>query len=316
MDGAARQEIGRVLGIGGGSGAGSLVYALVKAGQLLGEDLQPEALALAELVSPESIDADRRLDVVSGSAGALLGLLALHRATGRDAVLERALACGQHLLDHRVSRDGRPRAWRTVARLPLAGFSHGAAGIAYALVRLYEASQDKRFLEAALEGIEYENSLFSRAEANWPDLRDTGPASGPLYLNQWCHGAAGIGLARLGCHRILGSSEILSDIEAAMALTRPDELLAIDHVCCGNMGRIEPLLIGARQLTRPEWGEGAAEIASNVVSRTWQTGSYRLSADTSCSAFSPGFFQGIAGIGYQLLRLAHPDRLPSVLLWE
>lgn len=31
---------------------------------------------------------------------------------------------------------------------------------------------------------------------------------------------------------------------------------------------------------------------------------------------SPGFFQGAAGIGYELLRLAHPDHLPSVLLWE
>jgi len=27
-------------------------------------------------------------------------------------------------------------------------------------------------------------------------------------------------------------------------------------------------------------------------------------------------FQGTAGLGYALLRLAHPDLLPCVLLWE
>ena len=32
--------------------------------------------------------------------------------------------------------------------------------------------------------------------------------------------------------------------------------------------------------------------------------------------FEPGFFQGLSGIGYQLLRLAAPSRLPSVLSFE
>ena len=30
----------------------------------------------------------------------------------------------------------------------------------------------------------------------------------------------------------------------------------------------------------------------------------------------PGLFNGLAGIGYQMLRLAAPGRIPSVLLWE
>ena len=33
-------------------------------------------------------------------------------------------------------------------------------------------------------------------------------------------------------------------------------------------------------------------------------------------AFDPGLSQGTAGIGYQLLRLAHPALVPSVLLWD
>ncbi|MEI6174293.1 MAG: lanthionine synthetase LanC family protein [Bacteroidota bacterium] len=32
--------------------------------------------------------------------------------------------------------------------------------------------------------------------------------------------------------------------------------------------------------------------------------------------FNPGFFQGISGIGYELLRLAWPEKIPSVLVFE
>jgi lantibiotic modifying enzyme len=34
------------------------------------------------------------------------------------------------------------------------------------------------------------------------------------------------------------------------------------------------------------------------------------------SVFIPGLFDGLAGIGHQMLRLAFPNLVPSVLLWE
>jgi len=32
--------------------------------------------------------------------------------------------------------------------------------------------------------------------------------------------------------------------------------------------------------------------------------------------YAPALFQGLSGIGYELLRLAHPSTLPSVLTWS
>jgi lantibiotic modifying enzyme len=52
-----------------------------------------------------------------------------------------------------------------------------------------------------------------------------------------------------------------------------------------------------------------------VVARARRSGAYRLFPNLPSTAFNPGFFQGVAGIGYSLLRLADKD-LPSVLLWE
>ena len=43
------------------------------------------------------------------------------------------------------------------------------------------------------------------------------------------------------------------------------------------------------------------------------TGRYATGAD---EGFRPGLFQGVSGIGYQLLRMQVPDALGSVLFWE
>jgi lantibiotic modifying enzyme len=59
----------------------------------------------------------------------------------------------------------------------------------------------------------------------------------------------------------------------------------------------------------------AQQQAAWLVNRANQTGSFQLFPSQAQVIYQPGFFQGTAGIGYQLLRLAQPDLLPSALLW-
>jgi lantibiotic modifying enzyme len=89
---------------------------------------------------------------------------------------------------------------------------------------------------------------------------------------------------------------------------------AVDHLCCGNFGRIDVLLTGAQRLGNEEWRRAALGNAANVLARSDRTGAFRLFPHLSESVFDPGFFRGTAGIGYSLLRLACDD-LPSVLTW-
>ena len=118
---------------GAGFGLGSIVYSWVNLSRFLSEPLLlEEAERVVAEMSVDWIVADRHLDVLSGVAGTLLGILALYRETQNEAVLSMAIACGRHLLDQQVSVDGAPKAWITLERKPLTGFSHGAAGIAYA----------------------------------------------------------------------------------------------------------------------------------------------------------------------------------------
>ncbi len=122
-------------------------------------------------------------------------------------------------------------------------------------------------------------------------------------------------MARLGSLEILNTAEIQQEIEIALRTTENFGLEAIDHLCCGNMGRVEVLLVGAQRCDRSDWHQIALQNATNVVARANRTGAYQLFANLPSSVFNPGLFQGTAGIGYELLRLANND-LPCVLLWE
>jgi type 2 lantibiotic biosynthesis protein LanM len=315
-DEALVRRAARRLGLGGMTGLGSIVYALVRSARLLDDDeLLADALRAADLITPDLVAADEHLDVMSGSAGALLGLLAVHGETGERSVLERATLCGRLLLARRVVTGEGTRAWQTMGDRPLTGFSHGAAGIAYALLRLGAVTSDDAFVAAASEGIGYERSVFSSAVGNWPDLRPTALGREPTFVVRWCHGAAGIGLARLGGIELLDTDEVRQDVDAALAATHRCDGHDVDHLCCGNFGRIELLLQGGQKLRRPELNETATRMAAWSMARAGRVGAYRLDGELG-GAQSPSLFRGTAGIGYQLLRLAAPDTLPSALLME
>ena len=76
-------DLASAIGIGGATGVGGLIYTLVHAARLLGRpDYLAAASAAVDGIARHTIGADRAIDVLSGAAGAILGLLSLHRATG------------------------------------------------------------------------------------------------------------------------------------------------------------------------------------------------------------------------------------------
>ena len=307
-------NVSKIFYVGESNGFGSIIYGLVRASYFLDESvILEDSEQIAALITSDMIAADNQFDIISGSAGTILGLLALHNICANSGALEKAIACGYHLLGNRVISNSGYRTWLTIDRKPLTGFSHGAAGIAYALLRLYQVTDEAVFLEAAQEAIAYERSVFIPEEGNWPDFRESSIKERPICMCSWCHGAPGIGLARVAGLDILDTPEIRQDIEAAIHTTKQHKLLGIDHICCGNLGRTEFLFTTGRKLSQPQLIETAMEQAAQVVARAKQKGGF---AYDSILNFHPGFFQGASGIGYELLRLAYPNQLPSVLLWE
>jgi type 2 lantibiotic biosynthesis protein LanM len=303
--------------IGAFEGLGAVIYVLTNLGVLWAEpELLDEATALVERLPP-FIARDERLDVIYGSAGCLLCVLGLHAVRPGARSLEMAVTCGDRLLAI-AQRMPRGTAWTTLDdQPPLGGFSHGTAGIALSLLRLAAASGQQRFRDTALAALEFDRSLFVPALSNWADMRILEPRtpraddSERTSMVAWCHGAPGIGLARLAGLDVLDDRTIRGEIDTALSAT-VDYGFAMNHsLCHGALGNMELLLTAARRLDRPGDREALERAMAVVVGSIEANGPV---TGVPLGVETPGFMTGLAGIGYELLRLAEPDKVPSVLV--
>ena len=302
-------------GIGAGIGTASVIYALARASEMLGdESLLDAAFRTATLLTSERIASDHRFDLLGGAAGCLLVLLRMYRLRPEPWLLDRAIECGDRLLEARTVSPAGLRAWKTIRDQFLGGFVHGVAGISYALSLLYEHTGKERYREAAAEACGYEDTLFSKEENNWCNLLLPKQNGGFYFWNSWCHGAPGIGLGRLASLGGLDTAEARQDIQRALETAGNPSLNTLDYPCCGNLGRVELLLQAEKSLAQSHCGDRARALASEIVNDANKRGHYRLGLRNH--DLVPSFHTGMAGVGYQLLRLAKGDEIPSVLLWE
>ena len=302
--------------IGAFQGWGGLLYALSHLGALWGDgELLAAAAAIPARIAAR-LAADEDLDVVGGAAGAIFALLALHAASGSPQALAVAVRCGEHLLA-RAEPAGPGLAWRT--RLsgdrPQIGFSHGAAGIGLALLQLGAAAGEPRFTAAGLAALTWERDAFWPELERWLDRREGEPP--PLESTvamAWCYGAPGIGLSRLLALRSVADGEARQQLEEeadrALRLTVERGFGQNHCLCHGDLGNLDLLLTAWR-------GKGDAALGAAVDRQTRAVLASLARDGFRCGARggvqSPGLMNGMAGIGYGLLRLAAPDRVPSVL---
>ncbi|MBE7385618.1 MAG: type 2 lantipeptide synthetase LanM family protein [Leptolyngbya sp. SIO1E4] len=310
------QKLSQLSSMAGADRLQSLIYSFTRMGDLLQDTSFVEAAyRIASLITPDSITKDPQFDLVGGTAGTLVHLLTLLpylAGEQRQHVLNTAIACGEHLLAHQTRPQNGSRAWETWREQRLTGYSQGAAGIADALLRLFEVTQDERFRMAAIEAIAYEQTQFSEARQNWLDLRSS---DNTCQVN-WAHGAPGIALGRLNGLPQMDTPDIRQQIDTALQTTQNALVWGTDSLYWGTLGRVEVLLQAAQVLQRPELLQPAYAAAEQVLDRANREGTFTLFQNFPSDVTYPGFFYGRAGIGYELLRLAYPDQLPSVLSFQ
>jgi type 2 lantibiotic biosynthesis protein LanM len=314
---------------GGYDGWGSVLYVYAHLGALWQDEALLEEAAQLAQQAPALVQDDHTFDLLTGAAGTILCLLALYGVHPRAQVLAAALRYGEWLLDHAAqcqasassgAAGGGPH--------PLTGMSHGAAGMAYSLLKLADVSKQDRFRTGALAAMAYERQVFSEARQNWPDFRDPSQDAGQpsrqaepradvpheRFGVSWCHGAPGIGLARLASLPYLDDDPHLrAEIASALRTTLLEGLGGNHCLCHGELGNLEALLTATRVLQNAGYQHELARLSAMIVQRIetsgWQTG-------VSMGVETPGLLTGIAGIGYELLRLARPERIPNLLILE
>ena len=303
-----------VTGTGGMSGLGGLIYTFTAVGKILGKKKYLEfASHLASLLDQKKIEEDTNYDVALGSAGLILSLLSLYQKTKKKFLLDQAQVAGRFLIQKAIEVNG-AIAWPCLLGTPLCGMSHGVAGISYALFKLAKVAKEPQFKKAAERGLLYERRLYSSAKKNWPDLR---PGREGANSFSWCHGAPGIGLARLYSSKLCRDSKMGKEIELALTATEKHLLGDIDHLCCGNFGRIAILWDAGHLLKKKRWIEMTQKQTAVILKKFAKKRQFTLYPSPLEQMESPGFMQGLSGIGYFLLRLTKRGKtLPEVLILE
>jgi type 2 lantibiotic biosynthesis protein LanM len=313
-----RKHFPSAYGVGAFNGLGGLIYLFTHLGTLWQEpELHREAERLVTMLAAR-IDQDRIYDVIGGAAGAIAVLLSLQAVAPSRTTLETAIHCGDHLLAHATVLPAGGCGWiGPRQQAALAGFAHGNAGIALALMQLAAVSGEERFAQAAQAALDYERTLFSAAHQNWRDLRrrpgsrQSKTEDQEKYMVAWCHGAAGIALSRLALLRYLEDAQLYDEIRNALRTTLTRGFGSNHSLCHGDLGNLDILLTAVHTPPGEAWGDHipriAAALLENIEEQGWVCG-------VPFGLETPGLMTGLAGTGYALLRLAAPERVPSVLL--
>jgi lantibiotic modifying enzyme len=256
-------------------------------------------------------------DIVSGSAGT--GLFLLYAAKELDEPAYRDLAGkAGHRLVELARKDGPGEKWAMSPKLPLLmpNFSHGTAGIAYFLATLSAESGERVFLDHAIAGARYLQSV-AKTEGdiclvfhNEPDGRD-------LHYLSWCHGPAGTARLFYRLHQITKDPQWMEWVhKSARGVTstgipeqrQPGYWNNVSQ-CCGDAGVAMFFLDVARAARRQDYVDFARRTTEYLMSKgtrdekglRWVQAENRTQPDMLVA--QTGYMQGSAGIGMLLLRV-------------
>jgi hypothetical protein len=303
------------LDLGVYTGWPGVALAGARVGVALGEE---EFLVSAKMFASRAFvdPSERNYELASGCAGAVCGLVALNGYVNDARALDRAIGYADELLRN-ASDSPRGLSWPSRFKVKSdrrIGFSHGNAGIAFALLELFDVSGERRFRVAAEKALAYERHWFSHEEERQHWDRKSLHRQ---FRSTWCNGAPGIALTRIRAWEILKEEQYRADAIAALSVTSQAVQSAIRSsrkdlsLCHGLLGNTDILTLGAAHGLTRGCEALVAEAAHSAIDEfghelvPWPCG--------TAAGESPGLMVGIAGIGYAYLRL-HAATVPSVLM--
>ncbi|MGW8265464.1 MAG: lanthionine synthetase LanC family protein [Longimicrobiales bacterium] len=281
-------------------------------------------------------------DIISGSAGIGLTLLHFHErwgaAGGRGigdepsaavgglgkaelaaAALEVAQGAGRLLVARgRPERSGLK--WPMSEAYPrlMPNFSHGTAGVAYFLARLYEVTREEAFLTPAVLGARYLEDVSACDAQGGCRIFHHEPGGEGLFYLGWCHGPVGTARLFVQLARVTGE-----DIESMLWVgqgkggilhqgipeNRPEGYWNNVSQCCGDAG-VGDFFLSLHHLTGSSDDLAFAlhlgdylrgEATEEGVGARWIQAENRTQPENVVA--QTGWMQGAAGVGAFFLHL-------------
>lgn len=184
--------------------------------------------------------------------------------------------------------------------------------MAWALMELAALTGNSRYRDTAVEAIQYEHGQFFPEAGNWAEnahgseqsVKETGPSMA------WCYGAPGIGMARVAAMKYVEHPKVHEDLQRAIGATLSCGFGANHSLCHGDLGNLDFLLQASQITGNQELSQKVDELTNRIIAGMKKHG---WLCGVPLSVESPALMNGLAGICYGLLRIADPDRIPSVL---
>ena len=258
-------------------------------------------------------------DIISGTAGTGLYLLHAARELKMPAAKELAVRAGRRLIELGQADAGGTK-WPMspgMARL-MPNFSHGTAGIAYFLARLYEETKDNAFLDSALSGARYLQAV-AKTEGDMCLIFHHEPeADGRnLFYLGYCHGPVGTARLWYQLFKVTGDKEWMEWVhKSARGIMKsgvPEQQTPgfWNNVgqCCGSAGVAEFFLYlheltGSKEYLAFSERATAQLLAAGTRDAKglyWVHAEHRVRPQEV--AAQTGWMQGAAGIAAWLVRL-------------
>ena len=306
------------------TGVSGIAFALIEAFKITGDQKYREgavrclnSIARQAKVVGRGIEWNETTDIISGGAGIGLFLLYAARELNQPDYRNLATKAGERLLElGRKEKVGVKWAMSpSFARL-MPNFSHGTAGIAYFLATLYQETKKKEFLDAAIAGAQYLQSV-AKTEGDACLIFHNEPDGKDLYYLGWCHGP--IGTARLfyRLHQITRDRSwmdwVRKSARAVMASGIPEKQTPgfWNNVsqCCGSAGVAEFFLNLYRITRDSQYHDFAKRVTQHLLARAtrdkaglrWIQAEHRVKPELLIA--QTGYMQGASGIGMLLLHL-------------
>jgi lantibiotic modifying enzyme len=264
-------------------------------------------------------------DLIEGDAGVLLTLARLGSAAGQPA----ASALADQIVADARWVDGQPD-WPSAADHTVfkPNFSHGAAGIAFALAAASGPLDRPDLLTVAQRAANRLVSLGTRPEGtlavpySLPVTAAAQPHIDTEVSYGWCHGPTGTMRLFQLLDRLQPTAGWAAHVHAGRRAVRASGLPARlypgfwDNLgqCCGTAGVGEMALDAYQETGDPSWLVWAGELAADVLGRRITDGQGTRWSNTEYRATPPelepmtGWMQGTAGVAGWLLRLARVYR--------
>ncbi|MBL8810732.1 MAG: hypothetical protein JNM43_11190 [Planctomycetaceae bacterium] len=312
------------------SGTLGIGYAAIHVGLRLGAQELVDNGHIAMKRGATVFHPKQEIDVIGGSAGAIPLLIEIGRKFDSLEYLDLATQHGELLLNRSTRRlikgttgsnaNSYERYWSnpSFGRDGLTGYSHGNSGFAIALLELFHLTSDEKYRVAARESLEFERRWFDSTRQNWCDLRVA--AGTPPVSCSWCHGAPGIGLARVRMQELLSDDP---SIEAEIQIACSTTLRSLeDHsavgrnfsLCHGQMGNAATLMAVKSAEMRAAGEETVKQMLTFALNQhanshlPWICG-------TQDGRMTPGLMLGTAGIGSALLSHFHANSDGTGMKW-